>query len=123
MHAQMVFKMLDGLVKGLLASFKMLTNSQDCSESHIRISVPAPLLCHWWIVSSVHVIAGFWNHFQDHSGFWNNKQKEPWFFSIFFTSRQTKISKAICAHSKGIDLTFRTLKKYSSHDTFPVKGL
>ncbi len=67
MQAQMVFKMLDGHVKGLLASLKTLTNSQDFSESRIRISVPALLLCHWWIFSSVHVITGFWNHFQDHS--------------------------------------------------------
>jgi hypothetical protein len=51
-----------------------LLNSKYGSESRIRISVPAFLLCHWPIFvfaflvlvdfSSVHIIAGFRNHFQ-----------------------------------------------------------
>jgi hypothetical protein len=128
MHAQMVFKMLDCLVKGLLASLKTLTNSQDCSESRIRISVLALLLCHWRIFFSVHVIAGFWNHFQDHSrlsekesGFIEASRKNV-LFSIFSTIRQPKIAKAICAHTKSTEFALRTLKKHSSHNTVPGKG-
>jgi hypothetical protein len=43
--------------------FETLTNSEDCSESRTRISVPAFLRCHWSIFSSVHVIVGFRNDF------------------------------------------------------------
>jgi hypothetical protein len=58
-HAQMVLKF--GLlkrklkIKFLLASFKTITNSKDCSESCIRISILAFLLSHWSIFSGVPV--------------------------------------------------------------------
>jgi hypothetical protein len=41
----------------MLAPLKILTHSKDCSESSIRISDSAFLLCHWSIFSFEHVIA------------------------------------------------------------------
>jgi hypothetical protein len=47
----------------MLAPLKILTNSRDCSESSIRISDSAFLLCHWSIFSYENVIASFWNYY------------------------------------------------------------
>ncbi len=47
------------------------SNSKDCFESCIRVSVPAFVLCRWLISPSVHVLycmsyPGFRNNFLDH---------------------------------------------------------
>jgi hypothetical protein len=41
-----------------LSSMKALTNSEDCSESRIIISVPASFSCNWPIFSSVYPLLG-----------------------------------------------------------------
>jgi hypothetical protein len=56
---------LNTVIKFLLASTTTL-NSKNCSESRIRISVPAFPLSHLWVFSSENVIVGFWKNSQDH---------------------------------------------------------
>ncbi len=53
-HARMVFNFFAALVnriRKLPASLATRTNSEDCSESCIKIFVPAFLLCHWSLLS------------------------------------------------------------------------
>jgi hypothetical protein len=54
------------IVKSLLASLLTVTNPDYCSESRIKISVPAFHCFHWSVFSSVHVIVGFRNNFLNH---------------------------------------------------------
>jgi hypothetical protein len=58
--------LLYGVYEFLLPSLKTLTDSEYCSESCITISVPAFRVSDWSIFSSVLVMAGFRNSFQDH---------------------------------------------------------
>ncbi len=45
---------------------KIHTKSKNCSESHIKCSVPDFLLSHWLIFSCIRVIGGFWYNIQNH---------------------------------------------------------
>ncbi len=55
------------IVKSLLASLpKTVTNPDYCSESRIKISVPAFHCFRWSVFSSIHVIVGFRNNFLNH---------------------------------------------------------
>jgi hypothetical protein len=126
--------------KFLLASLKTHTNSKDCYESRIRISVPAFLRCHWSIFSSVHVLSGFRNNIftggclKPGTSFikrvirmifrimyWFHRCKEKLYFKFCLKKGSQMLWKlaALIQNVLNTDLIFRTLKKYLSCDPVP----
>jgi hypothetical protein len=120
--------------KFLLAPLKPLTNSKDCSKSHIfllRLD-----LIDWISQVYVHSWPAFGTTYrlESQAAIGTSSLKRvtrrisqlaktaETLFSIFFTKRQSKVMKTISAHSKGTVSILRAFKKYSSCDTNPLRN-
>ncbi len=109
--------------KFLLASMKTLTNSKNCLESCIRISVLAFLISHWSISPVYYMLQAAVGQFSESLAAFGSIFRV--LFLLFFPKKQPTNLESISDHyrkqSKGTDQILETFKSiYSSRDTISL---